>query len=369
MEYMDTSLPTEKQFETLKRGYVTAQKYDLGSLNEILEKMQDERAYLESENLENSHPKLLKTLDNCIANLRGILEASNKESAMETHSHSLGNCATKTPISKLGDEPQEEQQPSTNDDTNLKGETAEPSQENGTQESAKDDNNGEAFDKQNSASSEPETPTKTQNRGRPFWQNPLAKIFSNFSLNLGKNNGRTTKKEANAPLAQSYPQNYKKSGNLYTSNLQASTQDQTGKGYGYTQIRQSVKPDNHQASRRSNQTIATDCGCAPSHSQEPYIWNGRPPIIPDCERRYPHNPPTPDCEPFPCPPPKPFPPSPRPPQGGCDPHKKLITNELDIIRLLLLYMALRPNCPHTYRICTLAQEHLEALGELVTTEP
>lgn len=371
MEYKDTILPSEEELKTLNKGYIMAQKNSLDDLSEILEKMQEEREYIRMEHLENSHKKLLNTLDNCIDNLKGILEAKGKENS-RVHSHSAINNLITGENEKLDDTTANEQPSGTpNEEQNdthkrdqIEGEQLE---ESATQNDDEKDLGERDLSEQNPSQSKPNARPKTQNRGRPFWQNPLAQIFSNFPLKLGKNNGRNAKKEAQNLSEQSYPQTNQKCGNMCGSNSQATMQKQAKDVYGYTQIRQGVKQNNYRNSLRPNQTLANNCGCPPSHSQESYIWNGRRPITPDCERRYPHNPPlTPDCEPFPCPPPKPFPPSPRPPQGGCDPHKKMVTNELDIIRLLLLYMALRPNCPYTYRLCTIAQEHLEILGEMVT---
>lgn len=51
----------------------------------------------------------------------------------------------------------------------------------------------------------------------------------------------------------------------------------------------------------------------------------------------------------------------------CDPHNKLVTNQIDIIRLLLLYLALRPTCRYCSRIASIANEQFDLLLTLGIT--
>lgn len=48
----------------------------------------------------------------------------------------------------------------------------------------------------------------------------------------------------------------------------------------------------------------------------------------------------------------------------CEPRRQLYTNQLDIIRLLLLYMALRPNNHHCHRICNITLSQFEVLNTI-----
>ncbi len=103
-------------------------------------------------------------------------------------------------------------------------------------------------------------------------------------------------------------------------------------------------------------------------------------IVPKCPPLEPLNPckpnhgtlPCPPCNDNPCrpyPPKSTFPPHrPRPKPSPCDPNDMILYHECDIISLLLLYMALRPNNPHSHRICTLAESHFNILRNLITKE-
>lgn len=46
---------------------------------------------------------------------------------------------------------------------------------------------------------------------------------------------------------------------------------------------------------------------------------------------------------------------------NCDPHNKLVTNQIDIIRLLLLYLTLRPTCRYCSRIASITNEQFDIL--------
>ena len=50
---------------------------------------------------------------------------------------------------------------------------------------------------------------------------------------------------------------------------------------------------------------------------------------------------------------------------SCNPRKKMVTNELDILRLLLLYIALRPHNRHIGILSSIASEQLEILTYLI----
>ena len=46
---------------------------------------------------------------------------------------------------------------------------------------------------------------------------------------------------------------------------------------------------------------------------------------------------------------------------NCEPHNMLMGSQIDIIRLLLLYLALRPNCKYLSRIATITNDQFETL--------
>lgn len=104
--------------------------------------------------------------------------------------------------------------------------------------------------------------------------------------------------------------------------------------------------NSHKMSRMSSQNLY--------ESIEPW---GYPPFVdmPSISPKYSPNPPCPPHQPQP----KPSP---------CDPKDMILYHECDIISLLLLYMALRPNNPHSHRICTLAESHFNILRNLITKD-
>ena len=67
------------------------------------------------------------------------------------------------------------------------------------------------------------------------------------------------------------------------------------------------------------------------------------------------------CEPFP-----PYPP--KHDFDRCHPIDKCITGEMDILRLLLLYMSLRPRCRYMRVLSDISVNHLSILGELLDTK-
>ena len=50
---------------------------------------------------------------------------------------------------------------------------------------------------------------------------------------------------------------------------------------------------------------------------------------------------------------------------SCKPHNKLITNECNILRLLLLYLTLHPHCRHCSTLSTIANDRLGILMQLM----
>ena len=51
--------------------------------------------------------------------------------------------------------------------------------------------------------------------------------------------------------------------------------------------------------------------------------------------------------------------------ASCQPHNKLITNECNILRLLLLYITLHPHCRHCSTLSTIANDRLGILMQLL----
>lgn len=49
----------------------------------------------------------------------------------------------------------------------------------------------------------------------------------------------------------------------------------------------------------------------------------------------------------------------------CNPKDKLVTNQIDLLRLLLLYITLRPHNPCTHRICNVCTEQFDVLMQLI----
>lgn len=50
--------------------------------------------------------------------------------------------------------------------------------------------------------------------------------------------------------------------------------------------------------------------------------------------------------------------------SNCDPCRKMVTNECNILRLILLYIALYPHCRHTHILSTIAEERVQILSEI-----
>jgi hypothetical protein len=50
---------------------------------------------------------------------------------------------------------------------------------------------------------------------------------------------------------------------------------------------------------------------------------------------------------------------------NCDQERKLVTNQIDILRLLVLFVALRPRCHYTPNICRMADDQMSVLIDLI----
>ena len=48
----------------------------------------------------------------------------------------------------------------------------------------------------------------------------------------------------------------------------------------------------------------------------------------------------------------------------CNPCRKIVTNECNILRLILLYITLHPHCCHTHTLSTIAEERVQILAEI-----
>lgn len=373
MDYNDASIPNDGLFKIMKNDYTNEQSKDTHELVEVLEKLKQEREDILSKGLETQYNKLLSSIEKSINGIEGIIFATQKN-AIKKNEYTRRFKASQVDENSNGED--------SNNDEKLNNEYISSDDKISNKIDPLDDTlTGES---ENAPTNDTPLPTKPeraqkQNRGRPFWQNPLAQIFSNISLNLGRKSGHSTKKDVLTTSQQSYPhinQKCEYTGTLRSENLNPNTSLNKGTdelAYENNILSTGNKPPHNKPYAKNfllrnnsstkcgqtHQTLSSNYNEKTSSDQSPkqysqncnrpmppYVDYGKPPITPDCH------------PPFPPIPPKPFP-------TPCDPHKKLITNELDIIRLLLLYMALKPHCPYTHRICTLAQEHLEVLGELV----
>ena len=50
---------------------------------------------------------------------------------------------------------------------------------------------------------------------------------------------------------------------------------------------------------------------------------------------------------------------------GCEPHDIILSDQCDIVRMILLYMMLRPNCRYISRLCNVANDQFEILQLLM----
>lgn len=54
-----------------------------------------------------------------------------------------------------------------------------------------------------------------------------------------------------------------------------------------------------------------------------------------------------------------------PPHHICTPEREILSRQIDIVRLLILYLQLRPNYPYCYRICSIASTQFDILSTLI----
>lgn len=345
--YNDYQLADNLSAKAMRQKFDTIQSLESNDIREMHEKIRQQRDFLQSNNIGGKYDKIITKMNESLyemsniwqrtqsahtpskaSNLRDFLR--NQGAKNQGKSSQLSNADISTQLDDNAPQNQESEPNSEQNQINGDG-TIPPSQD------TNNDNTSNRLNDSNDEGGEPQnSDTEAPNTGEIPPQN-------SDSQNVTNANARNTYKR-NFPLPGSIL--YRLSQSLFVNTRQQHLNDkQSGKS--------SNTSDMHKSGRTNkglSHNPATHTKPARSRAYPPYFG-----VTP------PYNNFQPDGNKYPFAPPhdSPF------EDERCDPREKCITNQLDILRMMLLFMALRPNCRYLPRICRIASTQLDILSEMM----
>lgn len=308
MKYDDYARLSDENYKIMKQSYENVITEETADLQEILEKLIKQRKTLHSNNSDNKYDEMLEKLDNNIADLNSLISGNLSQVASKNSAFIPNYYGLRSKKLDLGNDAIS---PIRSHKEMLSHGDITP-----TQPSAPSDYNQNG----NSDSNVPQNGTTTPNtpkRNSPMQGSALSNIIK--QLNVG----------ANRILGCNRKQRTINSNNLASQNTQVSSQNhhnETTQNPNDTQSQ--IRPSN--LSEMNNIFM-------------PYPMT--PPKY-DYMHRPPHHP--------------------RPNMShGCKPHDIILSGQCDIVRMILLYMMLRPNCRYISRLCNVANDQFEILQLLM----
>ena len=308
MKYDDYARLSDENYKIMKQSYENVITEETADLQEILEKLIKQRKTLHSNNSDNKYDEMLEKLDNNIADLNSLIsgnlsQVASKNSAFIPNYYGLRSKKLDLSDGAISPIRSHKEMLSHGDTTP-------------TQPSTPSDNNQNG----NSDSNVPQNGTTTPNtpkRNSPMQGSALSNIIK--QLNVG----------ANRILGCNRKQRTINSNNLTSQNTQVSSQ----KHYNKT----TQNPNNSQSQIRPSNLSEMNNIFMPYPMTPPkYDYMHRPPHHPRPNMSH-----------------------------GCKPHDIILSDQCDIVRMILLYMMLRPNCRYISRLCNVANDQFEILQLLM----
>lgn len=308
MKYDDYARLSEENYKIMKQSYENVITAETADLQEILEKLIKQRETLRSNNSDNKYDDMLEKLDNNINDLNSLIsgnlsQVASKNSAFIPNYYGLRS--KKLDLSDGAISPIRSHQ-----EMLAHGDTTP------TQPSTPSDNTQNGNLNNNVPQNGTTTPN-TPKRNSPMQGSALSNIIKQLNVGANRILGCNRNKKAVG------------SNNLAFQSTQISSQNRYNKN--------TKNPSNSQSQIR------------PSNLGEmnnifmPY------PMMPpgnDFSHKPPHRP-KPDMP------------------HGCEPHDIILSDQCDIVRMILLYMMLRPNCRYISRLCNVANDQFEILQLLM----
>lgn len=380
MKYHDFGTPSEQEYQLLKQNYIKMQAQENEDLQELLDKMNEQLTRLKGNNSDGKYDEIIAKLTSSINELASLITTNqsqflrkmekikgknmppfrkirqlddkinngetNSNSTIDNSNSSASNnnspedsTNTRSPIENISGADENSGADSTENSMDSRGDSenygADNMHNNGDLDSS--DNIDSDGDNANSDANKPNSGTlarqNTIKRNSPMPGNRLFNAFKSLNVNLHNNLNRLF------------------GGNFCTKCNATTSNSALGKA-------------NFQTNKCDNRTQHM-----PSHppfgNKTPIIGKCKP--APPCDNETPHKPPYP---PFYKPPHEhdehaqankpPYPPADR--WGdGCEFDEVCRHNQIDIIRLFLLYMMMRPTCRYLPTITAIANEQFDIL--------
>ena len=308
MKYDDYARLSDENYKIMKQSYENVITEETADLQEILEKLIKQRKTLHSNNSGNKYDKMLEKLDNNIADLNSLISGNLSQVASKNSAFIPNYYGLRSKKLDLGDDAIS---PIRSHKEMLSHGDIVP-----TQPSTPSDNNQNG----NSDSNVPQNGTTTPNtpkRNSPMQGSALSNIIK--QLNVG----------ANRILGCNRKQRTINSNNLASQNTQVSSQNHYNKT--------TQNPNNSQSQIRPSNLSEMNNIFMPYPMTPPkYDYMHRPPHHPRPNMSH-----------------------------GCKPHDIILSDQCDIVRMILLYMMLRPNCRYISRLCNVANDQFEILQLLM----
>ena len=308
MKYDDYARLSDENYKIMKQSYENVITEETADLQEILEKLIKQRKTLHSNNSGNKYDEMLEKLDNNIADLNSLISGNLSQVASKNSAFIPNYYGLRSKKLDLGDDAispiRSHQEMLAHGDTTP------------TQPSTPSDNNQNG----NSYINVPQNGTTTPNtpkRNSPMQGSALSNIIK--QLNVG----------ANRILGCNRKQRTINSNNLASQNTQVSSQNHYNKT--------TQNPNNSQSQIRPSNLSEMNNIFMPYPMTPPkYDYMHRPPHHPRPNMSH-----------------------------GCKPHDIILSDQCDIVRMILLYMMLRPNCRYISRLCNVANDQFEILQLLM----
>lgn len=308
MKYDDYARLSDENYKIMKQSYENVITEETADLQEILEKLIKQRKTLHSNNSDNKYDEMLEKLDNNIADLNSLISGNLSQVASKNSAFIPNYYGLRSKKLDLGNDAIS---PIRSHKEMLSHGDIVP-----TQPSTPSDNNQNG----NSDSNVPQNGTTTPNtpkRNSPMQGSALSNIIK--QLNVG----------ANRILGCNRKQRTINSNNLASQNTQVSSQNHYNKT--------TQNPNNSQSQIRPSNLSEMNNIFMPYPMTPPkYDYMHRPPHHPRPNMSH-----------------------------GCKPHDIILSDQCDIVRMILLYMMLRPNCRYISRLCNVANDQFEILQLLM----
>ena len=308
MKYDDYARLSDENYKIMKQSYENVITEETADLQEILEKLIKQRKTLHSNNSDNKYDEMLEKLDNNIADLNSLISGNLSQVASKNSAFIPNYYGLRSKKLDLGNDAIS---PIRSHKEMLSHGDIVP-----TQPSTPSDNNQNG----NSDSNIPQNGTTTPNtpkRNSPMQGSALSNIIK--QLNVG----------ANRILGCNRKQRTINSNNLASQNTQVSSQNHYNKT--------TQDPNNSQSQIRPSNLSEMNNIFMPYPMTPPkYDYMHRPPHHPRPNMSH-----------------------------GCKPHDIILSDQCDIVRMILLYMMLRPNCRYISRLCNVANDQFEILQLLM----